>query len=71
MRITKGRVVGGQVVIEGEPLADGADVTILFADEEGFELSDDDQADLLQAMSEADRGETLDANLVLAQLRRR
>jgi len=71
MRITKGRVVGGQVVIEGEPLADGADVTILCADEEGFELSDDDQADLLQAMSEADRGETLDANLVLAQLRRR
>jgi len=71
MRITKGRVVGGHIVVEGEPLADGVDVTVLCADEPGFELSDDDQADLLQAIAEADRGETLDANEVLSQLRRR
>jgi hypothetical protein len=63
--------VGGHIVVAGEPLAEGADVTVLCADESGFELSDDDQADLLQAIGEADRGETLDANEVLSQLRRR
>ena len=58
-------------MVDGEPLADGSDVTILCADEPGFELSDDDQAALLQAIAEADRGETLDASQVLSQLRRR
>ena len=71
MRVTKGKVVGGHVVVEGEPLADGASVTVLCADEPEFELNDDDQADLLQAIAEADRGETVDANQVLSQFRRR
>ena len=71
MRIAKGKVVGDHIVVEGEPLADGASVTILYADEPAFELSDDDEADLLQAIAEADRGETLDANQVLSRLRRR
>ncbi|MSV28482.1 MAG: hypothetical protein EXQ52_07025 [Bryobacterales bacterium] len=71
MRITKGRVLGGRIVVEGEPLADGVDVTVLCADEPGFELSDADQAELLQAIAEADHGKTLEANEVLAQLRRR
>lgn len=57
-------------MVEGEPLADGVDVTVLCVDELGFQLSDDDEADLLQAIAEADRGETLDANEVLSQLRR-
>ncbi len=63
--------MGGHIIVEGEPLADGVDVTVLCADEPEFELSDNDQADLLQAIAEADRGETLDANEVLVQLRRR
>jgi hypothetical protein len=71
MRITKGKVVGGHIVVEGERLADGSDVTILCADQPEFELGDDDQAELLQAIAEADRGEMLDASQVLSQLRRR
>jgi hypothetical protein len=71
MRIAKGKVVGGHIVVEGARLADGSDVTILCADEPEFELSDSAQADLLQAMAEADRGETLEADQVLSQLRRR
>ncbi|MEK7406135.1 MAG: hypothetical protein AAB225_13600 [Acidobacteriota bacterium] len=68
MRITKGKVVGGRIIVEGEPLTEGADVTVLCADEPVFELSAADEAALLEASAEADRGETLDANQVLSQL---
>ena len=70
MRITKGKVVGGRIMVEGEPLTEGADVTVLCADEPVFELSAADGAALLQAIAEADRGETLDAGQVLSQFRR-
>jgi len=71
MRITKGRVVGGQIVVEGEPLREGATVTILFPEERTFRLNDADEAALLAAIAEADRGEALDADDVLSQLRNR
>lgn len=61
----------GRITVEGEPLAEGAEVTVLCADEPGFELSADDEAALLQAMAEADRGEILDATEVLSQFSRR
>ena len=67
MRITKGRVAEGRIILEGEPLAEGADVTVLCADESGFELSAEDESALLQAMAEAERGETLDVAEVLPQ----
>ncbi len=70
MRITKGRVAEGRIVVEGEALAEGAEVTVLCADEPSFELSGDDEAALLEAMGEADRGETLDATDVLSRSRR-
>jgi hypothetical protein len=70
MRIMKGKVVDGRVLVEGEPLTEGADVTVLCADEPVFDLSADDEAALLQAIAEADRGETLDANQVLSQFSR-
>ena len=71
MRITRGTVVGGQIVVEGEPLREGATVTILFPEERTFELNDADEAALLAAIAEADRGEALDADDVLSQLRNR
>jgi hypothetical protein len=70
MRITKGKVVGGRVLVEGEPLKEGANVTVLCADEPTFELNAEDETALLQAIAEADRGEALDASQVLSQLRR-
>jgi len=71
MRITRGKVVGGQIVVEGEPLKEGSTVTILFPEEPTFQLNDADEAALLAAIAEADRGEALDADEVLSRLRNR
>ncbi|MCX6615491.1 MAG: hypothetical protein NTZ98_05250 [Acidobacteria bacterium] len=71
MGITSGRVVGGQIIVEGEPLKEGSTVTILFPEERTFELNEADEAALLAAIAEADRGEALDADNVLSRLRDR
>ena len=71
MRITKGRVVGGHIVVEGEPLEEGSTVTILFPEERSFQLNPTDEAALLAAIAEADQAETLDGEDVLSQLRNR
>ena len=70
MRITPGRVVSGQIVVEGEPLPDGALVTVLSREaDETFELDADAEAELLESLAEADRGELIPAEQVLARLR--
>ena len=38
MRITQGKVVDGQVIVEGDPLNEGSTVTILVSDETTFTL---------------------------------
>ena len=68
MRITKGKVVDGRVIVEGEPLIEGSTVTILVRDQNTFTLSGEDEAALLEAIAEADRGELLDAEDVLNKL---
>ena len=68
MRITKGKVVAGHIIVEGESLIEGSTVTILVPDERTFTLSDEDEASLLEAIAEADRGELLDAQDILKQL---
>ena len=70
MRIAKGRVSEGHIIVEGKALAEGAEVTVLCADEPSFKLNEADEAALLEAIGEADRGEALDAAEVLSQLRR-
>lgn len=70
MVITSGRVVDGQIVVEGEPLPDGAVVTILTREgDESFEMDEAAEAELLASLAEADRGETLSADEVLRSLR--
>jgi hypothetical protein len=68
MRITKGKVVNGSIVVEGEPLDEGAVVTVLVSDEHVFTLSTAEEAILLQSIAEADRGELTDAENVLKRL---
>ena len=68
MRITKGKVVGGQVIVEGEPLTEGSIVTILIPEDRTFTLTDEEETALLEAIDEADKGELLDAEDVLKQL---
>ena len=70
MRVTSGKVVSGQIVMEGEPLPDGAIVTVLARDvDETFELDHASEAELLLSLAEADRGELIPAEDVLRTFR--
>ena len=70
MRVTSGRVVAGHIEIEGEPLPDGAVVTVLARDpDESFELDATAEAELLLSLAEADRGELIPAEAVLRTFR--
>ena len=69
MRVTTGKVVEGKVVVEGPPLEEGAVVTVLAREsEETFRLSPEEEAELLLSIGEADRGETVSLEEVLAKL---
>jgi len=68
MRITKGKVVGGQVVVEGDPLDEGSTVTVLVSDEDTFTLDAADEAALLQAIAEADRNDLVDSDDLIKKL---
>ena len=70
MVITSGRVVEGKLVVEGEPLPEGARVTVLTREgDEVFVLDAAAEAELLESMAEGDRGETIPAEDVLRALR--
>ena len=72
MKIATGKVVGGKVVLEGASFKEGTSVTVLARDEDGgVTLTPDQEAELLLAIAEADRGETVSAEEVLAKLARR
>lgn len=72
MRITPGKVVAGQILLDGEPLPDGALVTVLSREgDETFELDSEDEAELLISLAEADRGELIPAEQILSRLRNR
>ena len=64
-----GKVVGGKVVLEGVSLEEGTSVTVLAKDDDGsLELTPEQEAGLLLSIAEADRGETVSAEEVLAKL---
>ena len=71
MRIARGKVVGNTVVLEDvaadEPLVEGQSVTV-YIDEDGWELDEASKRELLEAMAECDRGETISAEEVFAAL---
>jgi hypothetical protein len=70
MRITSGKVVSGHIVIEGEQFPDGAVVTVLGREgDETFELDAAAEAELLESIAEAERGELIPADEVLRMLR--
>lgn len=69
MKIITGHVVDGTIVVEGEPLEEGATVTVLAREGDGsFELSAADEAELLVAIQQADRGEVISGDELLRQL---
>ncbi len=72
MKIATGKVVDGKVVLEGVTLEEGSSVTVLARDEQGgITLTPEEEAELLLTIAEADRGETVSAEEVLAKLARR
>lgn len=71
MKVATGRVVGGKVVLEGEPLAEGAVVTVVIRDDEDtFEVSPEEERALLDAIAQADRGQVVAWDALREQLRR-
>ncbi len=68
MRITKGKVVNGNIIVEGESFNEGSVVTVLVSDEQTFTLTAVEETVLLESMSQANRGEFLEAEDVLRRL---
>lgn len=69
MLITTGRVNGGLIEVEGENLPEGAKVTILAPENgETFEVGSDEEAMLLAAIAEAERGDMVNAPSLLEQI---
>jgi hypothetical protein len=69
MLVTTGKVTGGAIEIEAGSLPEGATVTILATEDgEVFELNSSDEAMILAAIGEAERGEVINASEVLGQI---
>ena len=70
MQLATRTFIGGHIVFEGEPLAEGAVVTILAREaDETFEVPPELEAELLASIAEADRGDTIIADALVARLR--
>jgi hypothetical protein len=71
MKVATGRVVGGKIVVEGEPLAEGSVVTVVAReDDETFEVTPEEERALLEAIAQADRGEVISWEALREQLLR-
>ena len=71
MQFATGTVVDGKVVVEGASLPEGTIVAILARDsDETFDVPADLEAELQASIAEADRGDTITAEELLARLRR-
>jgi hypothetical protein len=71
MKVATGTVIDGKVVVEGESLAEGTKVTVVLReDEESFDLTPEEEAELLASIAEIERGEYLTAEELLKRLRR-
>ena len=70
MQVATGKVSSGKVVVEGLSLAEGEVVTVVTRNAEGpVVLTVDEEAELLDALDEAERGDTIAAEELLARLR--
>ena len=71
MQIASGTRVGGKVVVDGLSLPEGTTVTVLAqGDEAAIRLSPQQEAELIDALEEADREEGISAEELFSRLRR-
>jgi hypothetical protein len=63
MRMATGKIVDGKAVIEGEPFKEGTVVTVLATDdEETFDLSPEQEAELARRMEDVRKGNFVDGD---------
>jgi len=71
VQVASGKIVHGQVVVEGE-LPEGAEVVLLTLDgEETFEVDSELEAILQESIAQGERGETIPADELLREMRSR
>ncbi len=71
MLITTGKVNNGVIQIDTRDLPNGTTVTVLAHEgDETFELNATQEAELLAAIAEADRGELISSSELLQKIRR-
>jgi hypothetical protein len=71
MQVATGTVIDGKIVVEGLSLPEGTLVTVVTKDvEPAVRLSPLDEAELLDALDEADREEGISAEELFDRLRR-
>ena len=71
MKVATGTVVDGKVVVEGEILAEGETVTVLLRENaETFELTPDEESEILESIASIERGEFISGEQLLERLRR-
>jgi hypothetical protein len=71
MKVATGIVVDGKVVVEGESLTEGSTVTVVLReDDEGFELTPEEEEELLESIQQIERGEFVSGEQLLERLRR-
>jgi hypothetical protein len=69
-RLASGTVVHGRIELESETLEEGRRVKVLILDDAPVQVTEAERQFLLNAIAEADRGESVDAFELLAELRR-
>lgn len=70
MKLLTAKVIDGQLDLPEGILEEGVTITLLVPEEdEDFELTEEQQEELAQALAEADRGEGVDGWQFLAELR--
>ena len=68
MKIATGVVTHGTIVVEGQAFSEGETVTVLSHDSKSFQVTPEEKRLLLESLGQADRGEFVDADELLAEL---
>ncbi len=71
MSVMAGKVVNGRIEVEDFELPEGAEVTVYLHgdDQEEFDLTPEQEAELEESIAEAERGEVVPAEDVLREIR--
>ncbi|TYQ13729.1 UNVERIFIED_ORG: hypothetical protein JN05_03129 [Zoogloea ramigera] len=70
MKFITGKIVAGQVIVDGAPFDEGTVVSVFTHEaDEPFELSDGEEAALMLSIQEAERGEVISGAELIASLR--